>query len=524
MRNILFIALAILGIAVGNAALNRVEIGATATATTFSKANTIYVISGDVKLSGTVSIGANSILQFDGGTLSGATLVGNNTEIVAPHYPILRGCRLDGTFTNAEMSAHWFGAKGDGTSDDAPAINNALANAGTATVTLDNRRYLVKQPININRKGQRLRCAGTIATKSGCTALQIMAHSAKIDINRMENLSNKGKKPQEFTGTAILFTGNTYHVDLDVGTIEFFERGLSFVPEGIDGYGYAGSQYCKINFQIINSKYCIYIDVFKHGTDTFNTWFNENQFFGGRLIGYYGIYSTKPSRSNTGKVDVLNGNVFYSIGFEDIYYPICLNHCWLCSFHDLRMSESLHSDTYIDLDDCMSLDIDVKSMIPYKRVKATNCRDVKISRCFTDDGYGVANRNRVLYLDSQNGVDMKFIASDLAPRNYIKEVYYGRNTAAGARIGFNDLMISTYDGQQKLSDFCHIILDSGYLLTVDFSNSIKTIAPDMTLKISLYDGASVNFVDGTSKVAAVSQSGTYRVAFDSNGNVKLFKL
>ena len=172
----------------------------------------------------------------------------------------------------------------------------------------------------------------------------------------------------------------------------------------------------------------------------------------------------------------------------------------------------------------MSLDIDVKSMIPYKRVKATNCRDVKISRCFTDDGYGVANRNRVLYLDSQNGVDMKFIASDLAPRNYIKEVYYGRNTAAGARIGFNDLMISTYDGQQKLSDFCHIILDSGYLLTVDFSNSIKTIAPDMTLKISLYDGASVNFVNGTSKVAAVSQSGTYRVAFDSIGNVKLFKL
>ncbi|MGN0231482.1 MAG: hypothetical protein ACI4A8_04630, partial [Muribaculaceae bacterium] len=102
--------------------------------------------------------------------------------------------------------------------------------------------------------------------------------------------------------------------------------------------------------------------------------------------------------------------------------------------------------------------------------------------------------------------------------------YYGRNSAAGARIGFNDLMISTYDGQQKISDLCHIILDSGYLLTVDFNNSIKILAPDMTLKISLYDGSSVNFVDGDSKVAAVSQSGTYRVTFDRNGNAKLIKL
>ena len=92
-----------------------------------------------------ILIASNCILRFTGagdpdvnnnngrGLLRGATpfkLVGNNTRIEAGDYHILDdSIELDGSFSNAEWPAEWWGAKSDGT-DAAPAINRALEQIG----------------------------------------------------------------------------------------------------------------------------------------------------------------------------------------------------------------------------------------------------------------------------------------------------------------------------------------------------------------------------------------------------------
>ena len=103
----------------------------------------MYIIDGDCSLSGDVALAAGSILKFEGGALVGSgTIKGSRLMIDAPKYQIF-GEKVNfgkGAIANGEVSAHWWGAKGDGNSDDAPAINRALQNAGTSWVVLENLR------------------------------------------------------------------------------------------------------------------------------------------------------------------------------------------------------------------------------------------------------------------------------------------------------------------------------------------------------------------------------------------------
>lgn len=96
-----------------------------------NKSNTIYIIQYDFNLGEDITIPANCVLEFDGGSISGAqTLTGNNTGIEAGLVKIFNtDITLAGTWDVAEAYPEWFDAKGDGVTDDTVAVQNCANNS-----------------------------------------------------------------------------------------------------------------------------------------------------------------------------------------------------------------------------------------------------------------------------------------------------------------------------------------------------------------------------------------------------------
>lgn len=90
--------------------------------------NTIYVIQYDYDLNDEeITIPEGCVLDFQGGSLSNGTIVGNNTIIKAELYRIFNlDIILQGTWDVIEGYPEWFGAKGDGETNDCLAIQKCL--------------------------------------------------------------------------------------------------------------------------------------------------------------------------------------------------------------------------------------------------------------------------------------------------------------------------------------------------------------------------------------------------------------
>lgn len=80
-----------------------------------TKENTIYVIQYDFELDENITIPVNCVLEFDGGSVSGAyTITGDNTGIKAGLIKIFNiDVTLAGSWNVAEAYPEWFGAKKD---------------------------------------------------------------------------------------------------------------------------------------------------------------------------------------------------------------------------------------------------------------------------------------------------------------------------------------------------------------------------------------------------------------------------
>ncbi len=90
--------------------------------------NTVFVIQYEFTLGEDVTIPANCVLEFGGGSLSGnKTLTGNNTSISAGLFKIFHtDITLAGTWNISKYYPEWLGAKGDGSTDDSVAINKLI--------------------------------------------------------------------------------------------------------------------------------------------------------------------------------------------------------------------------------------------------------------------------------------------------------------------------------------------------------------------------------------------------------------
>lgn len=100
-------------------------------ASQITQSNTTYVIQHDFTLTGNVTIPENCILEFDGGSISGAyTITGQNTGVKADLVKIFNtDITLTGSWNVVEAYPEWFGAKGDGITDSGDAIR-ALFSTG----------------------------------------------------------------------------------------------------------------------------------------------------------------------------------------------------------------------------------------------------------------------------------------------------------------------------------------------------------------------------------------------------------
>ena len=103
--------------------------------------NTIYVIRHDFDLgkSANLIIPANCILEFEGGSINNGTIVGDNTTIAASPIKIFDiNTTLEGIWNVGVWYPEWYGAVGDGATDD----TKAFQKLNGKSIQLSNKTYL----------------------------------------------------------------------------------------------------------------------------------------------------------------------------------------------------------------------------------------------------------------------------------------------------------------------------------------------------------------------------------------------
>ena len=118
----------------------------------FSKEDFKYIVTDPITINNTVTFGKNSVLEFTkNGRINGnGTLVFNNSEIIADKHQIFdTSIVFNGLLINDAFYPEWFGAVGDGKTDDWLPIQTSIENVGHVPVVLTAEKYLVKKTISV---------------------------------------------------------------------------------------------------------------------------------------------------------------------------------------------------------------------------------------------------------------------------------------------------------------------------------------------------------------------------------------
>lgn len=529
----------------------------TLTQSMVSTKNAIYIIKDVFNLNATedgIKIPENCTLYFKGGALTNGTIVGNGTFIKAMNYHIFDNSpesllKLSGTFSNDSFSAHWFGAKGDGATDDAPAINHALTNSCLCPIVLDKLNYFISSTIHLDIQGLNLKCRGTISTDSDIKMIEITSQNNKVDINELKyNYSGSGAGDySQFKATAICLSNNVFHNTINVDFINYVRNGFLLAPRLLPNQEVAGCQYNKFTFQIINAKYCIRMDMISSCNYGKGLWVNENQFTGGRCIGLFGVYVDRVPSPRVGIFDPVNGNVFNCIGFEKIRTPIYMYRSTLNSFNDIRLDGDENTEYYIDLLNCNNITFNTKSYVEYTKIKAKNSCQITLSRLFSDPGKMMGYDRMALSTNifpmlsekSTSVKDFQYIHRSESPLNMLKELKFDSSKNMKELINFNELfntiktevnengVIKTFD-TLVFSNLCEITTSGDVNLIIDFKDSIYKLRPDMTIRYNHYGNSKIYFYTdyqlGEKEIAFLDKSGTYKFTTDRDYNIHIVKI
>ena len=111
-----------------------------------AKNNTHYIIryNHDLSLySNGVTIGNNSVLDFKNGSFNNGLIVFNDTKIIAKTKKIFSNNKYEGTIDVEAAYPEWFGAFGNGMTDDTQAVQDAMDVSNTVS-GLDGKVYAVR--------------------------------------------------------------------------------------------------------------------------------------------------------------------------------------------------------------------------------------------------------------------------------------------------------------------------------------------------------------------------------------------
>ena len=533
-------------------------------------ANVIIKIKGDCRLSGTLNLGPECILDFEGGTLSPvsngveAVIVGYATEIRAPKYQIFYGIELRGTFSNSTLPVEWFGAIGNGfdgdeAEDNSYAIQYALDFTENLTncipIELGSATYNIGRTIVLNKLNQSIVGNGCLQILTDIPVIEMRNLYQKVDIREIR-YRDYGNTFESMEGTGVLLSGNVHNATINVDKMTGIKIGFDLSPTPkTPEERVVGSQYNKISWQYLECETGINIDINNNMNELQTLWVGENQFHGGRLYCKKGIIIEGKEGDN----DKINGNVFNCIGFEGwanglmMETPIKIKSARLNNFHDLRMSEGIaqttltnenggiigYESTYIDLEDCESMDFSIKSILPFNFVKSTRCNNITIRASVSDKGMGsrykgrdtifINQTNPTQDVDNSNPIHFS-VSSNVVPQNYFKSFYY----EASGTLNFDDLFVNDTHKQKIMSNLCKISLwissnDVSKKLTIDFANSCYKLHPDMTICFMGDAVSKIEFVNSENPNGVINNNtltrhGTYKVAFDRDENIFIVPL
>ena len=118
------------------------------TAVMLSEANTIYEVRYDFDLNGeTIEMQEGCTLKFEGGSLANGTIDANNAIIDSDPIRIFMDIILSGKINTPFVYTEWFGAQGDGTTDDTKAFVSALSTF--RVVKLLKKTYYISESLEI---------------------------------------------------------------------------------------------------------------------------------------------------------------------------------------------------------------------------------------------------------------------------------------------------------------------------------------------------------------------------------------
>lgn len=175
-----------------------------------SNSNVTYKIVGNIDLGGgELTIASNSTLDFQGGSFSNGTIVGNNTKIIAGLQKIFNSnIILTGTWNVEESYPEWFGAVGDGVTNDTVALTKCI-NYFTVT-SLSARTYIIDQIDDIP----------SFRTIKGCGKKSIIQANPSMELTNSHLLRTKdGGSGIIFSNFVLLGGSNSTEANYKIGGI-----------------------------------------------------------------------------------------------------------------------------------------------------------------------------------------------------------------------------------------------------------------------------------------------------------------
>ena len=287
----------------------------------FTQSNTIYEIRYDFDLNGEeITIPEDCILDFQGGSFSNGTIIGNNTSVNAK--PIKIFDNTYGSWNIEYAYAEWFGAVADGVTDCYDAITKALSMTPKNCHLLRG-TYAVSKTISLGYKYK-------LSGQQGPTTSIIPTEGADMDSIILIGTSKDGSTA---VANGYLKDVGIYNSPKDGISCVYVTQGFNIENVEVKNCGEAGLRVVKCwyaAFRNINSwhnKYGIVVSVLQDGTNYSqvngigfdNCWLAHNTENSVLIHGANAVSFSNCTFEGAGNIEICVNRLYHDISLYNCY-------------------------------------------------------------------------------------------------------------------------------------------------------------------------------------------------------------